>query len=144
MTPEEKKSLVTARLAEQLRSMVPQLGSHTDGIARDMMDGVQGKLGLWAVMAPLIESLGVRETIENTLENYEGMPLTESVVREIMTAVERVLEGSSGVESWQDRRRRDSVSRRHSSSALWGGRQGIEGGDSGRGDAVGYSEGTVV
>jgi hypothetical protein len=139
MTPDEKRALVTARLADRLREVLfgsEETKDWTD-MATRVMNGSPAEQvgstivrshqpGLWEVMAPLIQSLEVRAILENKLERYQGMPLTETVVRDILEDIDRVMDTISGVVE-----NRRPVSRSFSNSAVWGGRMA-----SGAGGAV--------
>ncbi len=141
MKAEDKYALITSRLAERLRTCSTDafLGksSYFDDLATIIMNGdplsVAEELtrtydstqlhatrmaGLWETIAPMIDSLSVRDVIEVKLRGYEGMPLTTDTINEILGRVDRVLDAQSGTGPT----RRPTSSRSHrSSTGVWGG-----------------------
>lgn len=133
MNADEKKALITARLAERLRE-AGVYSANMPEIAQQIMDGdppsVAEELtrtydsttlharrsGLWETIAPLIDSLAVRDVIEVRLRGHEGEPLSRSVLDEILRGVDRVLDSMSGTEPM-----RQPQSRVHRSTGVWGG-----------------------
>lgn len=128
MTPDEKKNLIAAKLSAQLRSMLPGLDSA--GVARDLVCGIAGREGdsLWAVMAPLIDGVVLGESLERELAGYEGMPLSRTLIEEIMSGVWRAIAASSAENERGVRLR--TTSRSHKTVGIWGGAGAMEG-DSG-------------
>jgi len=133
---DEKKALITARLAERLREVGTRHRDVTE-IAQQIMDGdppsvaeeqtrfhdgltVAGintrRPGLWEVMAPLIGSVGALMGAERELRRFEGMPLTEGVIHEVLAELARVFAAASGSEETKPPR-----SRVHRSTGVWGG-----------------------
>lgn len=135
MDAEQKKALITARLAERLRE-VGHRSVYRDvtEIARLIMDGEPTvsleltrthdstmlhpvrQIGLWETIAPTIDSLAVRDVIEVRLRGHEGEPLSRSVLDEILRGIDRVLDSMSGTEPM-----RLPTSRVHRSTGVWGG-----------------------
>lgn len=117
MNADEKKNLVTAKLAELVRrELVEGTTDHVEAAVR-IMEGREGGVGLWEVMAPMIDSLAVRDAVEIRLRGHEGMPLTATTINDILRSVDRVLDAMVGTEPT---RRPTSGSFR--STGLWGGR----------------------
>jgi|SRR5580698_8338398 hypothetical protein len=114
MKAEEKRGLIAGRLAIILRELLPQVGELSHGIATSVTDQ------LWDTIAPMVDSLVIRDAIEQRLERYEGMPLSRSLVDEVMTEIDRTLDSlSSGVEKAVVR-----GARHNRSVGVWGGRVG--------------------
>lgn len=131
MTPDEKKHLVAAKLAQLLRSILPQLHM-TDEIATQM---VEQSGGLWDTMAPLIDGLAVRTVVENTLTRYAGMPLGRSVIDDLMREVDTKIDALSDGHTVIARR----GAAHRSSTGLWGGDR--DGG--GRRQGQGWTDGSL-
>ena len=122
MKAEQKRALIAAKLATLLREGTLEAGE--DMVATDLMDR-----GLWDTIAPLIDSLVIRDAIEGRLEHYAGMPLSLEVVDQVMDAVDLALDSlSSGVERTPAR-----GAAHNRSVGVWGGR--IETGRERRDDA---------
>jgi formylmethanofuran:tetrahydromethanopterin formyltransferase len=140
MRSEEKRALVTAKLAEWLD--IAYAGSHylSGDTARRIMngdeaqvsesgrpyEGSRGRPGLWQIMAPIIDSVSVNASLENTLRAYQGMVLTETTLQDIMTEMTNHIDGLSGVEQ-----KKGPVSRAHRTAGAFGGIRQSDDWDSG-------------
>lgn len=137
MTPDEKKNLATAKLGELLRHIVRvdtgtlantgywdevarliMDGSTSDGLVSDINANVFGGrgVGLWEFMAPMLLPLAAHEGVERELRRFEGMPLTGTVISEVLLELSRVIDAASTHEMPKPPR-----SGSFRSTGLWGG-----------------------
>jgi hypothetical protein len=143
MRAEDKKSLVAAKLGQLMRlSNTDEFlarSTYFDELATSIMDR-----GLWDTIAPMIDGLAVRTAVENTLRRCQGMPLSQSVIDEVMDGVDVVIDALSDGHAVVVKR---GMSHR-SSTRLWGAGDERDGGTRQRDEVrqrdEGYNNGGTV